>query len=314
MNKKKTILYRWVCSLINLFLLVILLPVPVKAKESGRETVWVGWYEDSYHITDKNGDRSGYGYEYEQAVSAYTGWNYEYITGDWSELVEKLQNGEIDLMSALSYTDERAETMLFSDQAMGEEKYYLYADLANSDISVSDLSTLNGKSIAMMEQSVQTTQFCEWEKKYGVKTNHVFVDSIDEAKKLFAKHEIQGVISTETSIWVEDGLSAIFTTGGSQIYYGINKDRPDLKEELDNAMRAMENDKPFYADELYQQYIATQSVAVLSSEEQDWLEDHGEIRAGYLKDDPGFSSIDSQDGELVGVINDYTDYAAKCFA
>ena len=314
MNKKKTILYRWVCSLITLFLLVILLPVPVKAKESGRETIRVGWYEDSYHITDKNGDRSGYGYEYEQAVSAYTGWNYEYVTGDWSELVEKLQNGEIDLMSALSYTDERAETMLFSDQAMGEEKYYLYADLANSDISVSDLSTLNGKSIAMMEQSVQTTQFCEWEKKYGVKTNHVFVDSIDEAKKLFAKHEIQGVISTETSIWVEDGLSAIFTTGGSQIYYGINKDRPDLKEELDNAMRAMENDKPFYADELYQQYIATQSVAVLSSEEQDWLEDHGEIRAGYLKDDPGFSSIDSQDGELVGVINDYTDYAAKCFA
>ena len=313
MNKKKIILYRSVCYLISLFLLVIVLPVPVKAEESGRKTVRVGWYEDSYHITDKNGDRSGYGYEYEQAVSAYTGWNYEYVTGDWSELIEKLQNGEIDLMSALSYTDERAKTMLFSDQAMGEEKYYLYADLANSDISVSDLSTLNGKSIAMMEQSVQTTQFCEWEKKYDIKTKHVFVDSIDEAKKLFAKHEIQGVISTETSIWVEDGLSAILTTGGSEIYYGINKDRPDFKEELDNAMRAMESDKPFYADELYQQYIATQSVAVLSSEEQEWLEDHGEIRIGYLNDDPGFSSFDSKDGKLVGVINDYTDYASKCF-
>ena len=76
------------------------------------------------------------------------------MTGDWTELVEKLQNGEIDLMSALSYTDERAQTMLFSDQPMGEEKYYLYADLANTDISVSDLSTLNGKPLAMMEKSV----------------------------------------------------------------------------------------------------------------------------------------------------------------
>lgn len=59
--------------------------------------------------------------------------------------MKKLQNGEIDLMSSLSYTDERAKTMLFSDLPMGEEKYYLYADLANSDISASDISSLNGQ-------------------------------------------------------------------------------------------------------------------------------------------------------------------------
>ena len=227
-----------------------------------------------------------------------------------TELVEKLKNGEIDLMSALSYTDERAETMLFSDQPMGEERYYLYADLENTDISPADLSTLDGKSIAMMEQSVQTTQFCEWEEKYNVQTKHVFVDSIDQAKELLARHEIQGVISTETSIWVDAGMSAIVTTGGSEIFYGINKNRPDLKEELDNAMRSMERDKPFYSDELYKQYIATQSAAILSSEEKKWLEQHGSIRLGYLKDDPGFSTTDSKSGELVGVINDYVDYGS----
>ncbi|WP_253288471.1 transporter substrate-binding domain-containing protein [Blautia sp. MSJ-19] len=278
-------------------------------KQSKSQVVRVGWYEDSYHITDKNGNRSGYGYEYEQAVSAYTGWDYEYVQGSWEELFQKLQNGEIDMMSALFYTDERAETMLFSDQPMGEEKYYLYADLTNSDISASDLSTLNGKSIGMMEGSVQTTQFSEWEKKYNVKTNHVFVDSIDQAKELLEKHEIQGVISTETSIWVDAGLSSVVTTGGSEIYYGISKNRPDIKEELDSAMRSMENDKPFYSDKLYEEYIATQSVAVLSKEEQEWLKQHGAIRIGYLKDDPGFSATDSKNGELVGVLNDYMDYA-----
>ena len=286
-----------------------MLPASVQAEgsenqvtEAEHQTVRVGWYEDSYHITDKNGDRSGYGYEFEQAVSAYTGWDYEYVTGDWTELVEMLQNGEIDLMSALSYTDERARTMLFSDQAMGKERYYLYADLANTDISAADLSTLNGKSIAMMEQSVQTTQFCEWEEKYQISTKHVFVDSIDQAKELLAAHEIQGVISTETSIWVDVGMSAIVTTGGSEIYYGINKKRPDLKEELDSAMRSMENDKPFYSDELYKQYIATQSTAVLSSQEKEWLEGHGAIRLGYLNNDPGFSTVDAKNGQLTGVI------------
>lgn len=116
----------WMLCLVFVF---VLSPVSVKAEESKTNVVRVGWYEDSYHITDKNGNRSGYGYEYEQAVSAYTGWDYEYVTGSWEELVKKLQDGEIDLMSALSYTDERAETMLFSDQPMGKEKYYLYVIL-----------------------------------------------------------------------------------------------------------------------------------------------------------------------------------------
>ena len=330
-NKNKSRMRQYGSLLLCSILCVVFLAVPVRAAGSYEdidaaettktnvtakpqsEVVKAAWYEDSYHITEKNGDRSGYGYEYEQAVSAYTGWDYDYVTGNWEELLKKLQNGEIDLMSSLSYTDERAKTMLFSDLPMGEEKYYLYADLANSDISASDISSLNGQSIAMMENSVQTTQFSDWEKKYNVKTKHVFVNSMDQAKEMFAKHEIQGVISTETSIWVSTGLSAVFTTGGSEIYYGINKNRPNLKKELDSAMRAMENDKPFYSDDLYKQYIATQSVAALSSDEQEWLKQHGAIRVGYLENDPGFSAVDPQSGKLMGVVNDYIEYASNCF-
>lgn len=330
-NKNKSRIRRYGSLLLCSILCVVFLVAPVRAADSHEdidaaettktnvtakpqsEVVKAAWYEDSYHITDKNGNRSGYGYEYEQAVSAYTGWDYDYVTGNWEELLKKLQNGEIDLMSSLSYTDERAKTMLFSDLPMGEEKYYLYADLANSDISASDISSLNGQSIAMMENSVQTTQFYDWEKKYNVKTKHVFVNSMDSAMEMFAKHEIQGVISTETSIWVNTGLSAVFTTGGSEIYYGINKNRPDLKEKLDSAMRAMENDKPFYSDDLYKQYIATQSVAALSSDEQEWLKQHGAIRVGYLENDPDFSAVDPKSGKLMGVVNDYIEYASNCF-
>ena len=70
-------------------LCVVFLVTPVRAAESDEE-IKVAWYEDSYHITDKNGSRSGYGYEYEQAVSAYTGWDYDYVTGNWEELLKKL--------------------------------------------------------------------------------------------------------------------------------------------------------------------------------------------------------------------------------
>ncbi|HBP25167.1 MAG TPA: hypothetical protein DD632_07285 [Oribacterium sp.] len=278
------------------------------------QPVRVAWYEDSYHITGANGNRSGYGYEYEQAVSAYTGWNYDYVSGSWEDLLAELQAGEIDLMGNLSYTDERAKTMLFSDEPMAEEKYYLYADLSHSDISPTDLSSLNGQSIAMMKSSVQTTQFTEWEQKHGIETKHVYVESIDEAKALLEKHAIQGVISSETSIWVEDGLSAIYTVGGSETYFAISKSRPDLKKALDTAMCAMESDKPFYKDDLYQRYIATQSLAVLSTAEENWLQQHGKLRIGYLSKDVGFSTMNSATGQLVGVINDYIEAASHGFS
>ena len=112
--------------------------------------------------------------------------------------------------------------------------------------------------------------------------------------------------------WVEAGMSAVVTIGGSDIYYGISKDRPDLKEELDAAMRSMEYDKPFYGDELYQRYLSAQSVAVLSSEEKEWLEQHGEIGVGFLNNDQSFSTFDKESGEMTGVINDYIKYAVDC--
>ena len=319
MDRMKTNLQGHKRFLFGLFAFSMMFTVPVAA-ESGTEAadgkepeiIRVGWYEDAYHITGENGQRSGYGYEYEQAVAAYTGWKYEYVEGGWSELLEMLENGEIDLMSTLSYTDERAENMLFSELPMGYEKYYLYADLAHTDISASDLSTLNGRRIDMIKGGVQETQYTEWEEAHNIKTQHVYTETFEDGIEKAENREFDGVVSTETPQWVEFGMSAIATTGGSDIYYGINKNRPDLKMELDNAMRKMENDKPFYADELYKKYLSASSSAVLSSEEKDWLDQHGQIRIGYLKNDSGFSYHDSQNGQLNGVINDYINFASDC--
>ena len=275
------------------------------------ETVRAGWFEDSYNITGKNGERSGYGYEYQQTVAAYTGWTYEYEKAGWSELFKMIQNGEIDIMSGVSYTDERAETMLFSEFPMGKEKYYLYADLANTDISLSDLKTLNGKHIGLLEGSIHETQFDEWEKKHNLHLERVYITGLEDAFNKLENHEIGCLVSAETPQLVDAGMSAITSVGGSNIYFVINKNRPDLKEELDNAMRKIEYDKPFYADELYQKYLSAVSSAVLSSEESGWLDGHGAIKVGWLKDDSGVSTLNA-DGDIVGVLNDYIEFAKDC--
>lgn len=220
--------------------------------------------------------------------------------------------GKIDIMSGVSYTKERAKKMLFSELPMGKEKYYLYADLNHTNISASDLTTLNGKRIGLLKGSIQATQFYQWEKKHKLHLKYTYLTSYEDAKKKVAHRKLDCIISTETPQWVENGMSALVTTGGSNIYFVINKKRPDIKEELDSAMRKMEYDKPFYADELYQRYLSAVSSPVLSNEEKEWVQKNGETKIGFLNEDSGFSTYDQESGEMIGVINDYVVLASDC--
>ena len=121
-----------------------MLPLAAHGQEL-KKTVRVGWYESPFNTLDQFGRRSGYAYDYQKKIAAYTGWNYEYVEGSWSELLQMLINGEIDLMSDVSYTDERAESMLFSSLQMGAEEYYIFISPDNEEINRDVVSTFTEK-------------------------------------------------------------------------------------------------------------------------------------------------------------------------
>ena len=99
MNRITTRLKRYGCLLLCLCLLMPLLQGTAAAVQDS-SVVRVAWYPDfAYNITCENGERSGYGYEYQQSVAAYTGWTYHYIEANWSDSLNMLQKGEIDLMA-----------------------------------------------------------------------------------------------------------------------------------------------------------------------------------------------------------------------
>ena len=118
--------------------------------EKQPQTIRVGSFEDTFNYVGKNGVRQGYGYELMQALAGYTGWKFEYVKCDWSNCFDKLENGEIDIMGDISYTDERAQKMLFPEEPMGEEKYILYADLSNLDIGTYDFKFMDGKRVGVL--------------------------------------------------------------------------------------------------------------------------------------------------------------------
>ena len=305
--------WRSVCAVLCLLLLLsVALPVKAAAETVPAKVVRVGSFEDTFNYVNEKGIRKGYGYELLQTLSGYTGWQFEYVTCDWSDCFEKLKNGEIDIMGDISYTEDRAEEMLFSDEPMGEEKYYLYADLSREDITASDFKTLNGKKIGVLMGTEPEVMLTEWEEKYDLKTQHVNISNNEDVKQKLANHEIDCFVSLEESFWAELGISTMTRVGKSDIYYAINKDRADIKEELDNAMRALEDADPFYTADLYKRYFSLDYTPILTGEEKAWLKEHGAIRMGFLTGDSGVSTYDPATGEITGTITDYIQFARDC--
>ena len=309
----QTLTRKSACVMLSLLLLLsAVLPVKAAAETASAKVVRVGSFEDTFNYVNEKGARKGYGYELLETLSGYAGWQFEYVTCDWSDCFEKLKNGEIDIIGGISYTEDRTQEMLFSDEPMGVEKYYLYADLSRADIFASDFKTLNGKKIGVLMGTEPEVMLAEWEEKYGLKTEHVNISNNEDVKQKLANHEIDCFVSLEESFWAERGISTITRVGESGIYYAINKNRPDIKEELDDAMRALDEAVPFYTADLYKRYFSMDYTPILTGEEKAWLRKHGAIRMGFLASDSGVSTFDPATGEFTGVITDYIQFAADC--
>ena len=292
-------------------LIVFTLCMPCLADEA-EKTIRVGSFEDTFNYVDENGVRRGYGYELMQALAGYTGWKYEYVKCDWSNCFEKLENGEIDIMGDISYTDDRAEKLLYSEEAMGEEKYVLYADLSNNDIVASDFKSLDGKRIGVLMGTKPENMLTEWENKNGIHTEHVNISGNSDVEKKLANHEIDCFVSLEESIWSERGISCVTTIGKSGIYFVMNKGRSDIKQELDLAMRQLDNDSPFFKSDLYKKYFTLDYTQFLTGVEKSYIEDHGSIRIGFLDNNPVVFSMDQRSGQLSGTLTEYISFARDC--
>ena len=313
-RKKSAVLFACIFVVLGMWMM---LSVHCQAAETNNDekqpqTIRVGSFEDTFNYVDKNGVRRGYGYELMQALAGYTGWKFEYVKCDWSNCFDKLENGEIDIMGDISYTDERAQKMLFPDEPMGEEKYILYADLSDTDIETSDFKSLDGKRVGVLMDTEPEIMLTEWENKNGIHTEHVNVNNDDDVEKKLANHEIDCFVSLEESIWSEQGISSVTTIGKSGIYFAINKERSDIKTKLDWAMRQLDQNSPFFRADLYKKYFTLDYNQSLTGEEKSWLEEHGDIRIGFMNNDPAIFSMDGATGKLTGMLSEYVSYAKDC--
>ena len=180
------------------------------------------------------------------------------------------------------------------------------------DIGMSDFKFMDGKRVGVLMDTEPEIMLTEWENKNGIHTEHVNVNNDNDVEKKLANHEIDAFVSLEESIWSEQGISSVTTIGKLGIYFAINKERSDIKTELDYAMCQLDQDSPFFKADMYKKYFTLDYNQSLTGGEKSWLEEHGDIRIGFLSNDPAIFSMDETTGKLTGMLSEYVSYAKEC--
>lgn len=279
-------------------------PAPARAADTDQQvkTVRVGWLVNNEGFQDGNpGERlSGWGYEYLQTLSYYTpGWKYEYVSGTFTELMNMLEAGDIDLMPNISYSEERAQKLLFSSNPEGTERYYIYAKPDRDDLAKGDPQALQGLTIGCNPGVMQTFVGQQWLADEGITCTYKEMVSGGDLFDALTNGEVDAVIMNDTIS--SPNASPMFYVGSSDYYFAVPKSRPDLMDDINAAMAAIARVNPRYNDEVKANYSAQNSgSSTLDSAETSWLKANGNtITLGYLKNQLPYCT-QNDDGEMEG--------------
>lgn len=324
MQRKNHTRLFWIIAMAMILAAVFAQPVLVHAEQSGEgsepktekaeKTVRVGWHEEPFFITDQYGRNSGYTYDYQRKVAAYTGWKYEYVKGGWSELLKMLKDGDIDMLGNVSYTEERAKVYQFPSLPMGTDTYYLFISPDNTDIRSEDYSSLNGKKVGVAKDSVQSGMLQEWAKEHHITPRIVEMTCTEDESLQRLGTELDALVTMDIHGSAQSSVP-LWKIGSSDFFFAINKDRSDLLADLNDALNRIQEENSYFTQELYEKYLNNNETnRFLTDDEKGWLKKHGTIRVGYQDNYLAFCAQDPSTGELTGALKDYLDYASTGLA
>lgn len=287
-------------------------PISVSAEERA-VTVRVGYYQSrNFQDGASEGEgKSGYGYEYLQKISYYSGWKYEYVYGDRASLYGKLTRGEIDVMAGLFRSELRDDRILLPEYEMGSESYYIYKHVDDPTISSTDLSTLESKKIGVVRNAPMADFLNQWTVDNLIGIEIIGFDDLAQCEQAVYQGKIDGFAATGTGISADSLMTPVVRIGEDPMYLAVTGSRKALLEELNEAMSMMSEVEPYVTETLRYKYFGDTAISRhLSEKEKAWLEMHPVLKIGYFDDYMPYCGT-GEDGKPTGIMTDVLDALLK---
>lgn len=174
-------------------LLALLYSLATTNIAQAREVV-VGIYDNKPKIfLDANEHPAGIFVDILQSIAEKESWSLKYISCHWRDCLSKLQEGQIDLMPDMAYSEERDKVFDFHTTPALFSWSQAYR---NPDVSIISVIDLQDKKIAVLAGSLQETSIKEILSSFGIKAEVIATRSLDEAFVMAERRKADVVLAS----------------------------------------------------------------------------------------------------------------------
>ncbi len=243
------------------------------------ETIRIGYFRsESYQDLADDGVRSGYGYDYLQRIADYTHWNYDFVECTWGECLQKIEAGEIDLMTLVDHVPAREEIFEYSRNPFGYDSGALAVRM-DAEYAFDDFEKFNGMTVASLSGGSRADQLRE----HAEKNNFVIKEIIEYSDPLQMRQAVENGDVDAMALsekLLPAGMKIVSRFGYMPFYVITKKGNTELIDQVDRAIGLVEFDIPNYQGLLYERHYGSRKAVEVAytNEEKAYLAGHKKLR------------------------------------
>lgn len=207
--------------------------------------VKVGVYNFAPLLFYEDGQAQGLFVDVLKDVAAREEWDLEFVFGSWAQNLARLENGEIDVLPCIGWSQERAARLDYTRE-------YLFLDWGvvyrRKGAPIQNLFDLEGKRVSALEGSVYTSALASLGEQFGIKFAIVRANEYTAVLDLLSKGEVDAAVSTNVyGTLLEDRFNVERTNiifSPAKLYFAAPKgEHARYLRTLDAAVARMKQDQ-----------------------------------------------------------------------
>lgn len=254
---------------------------------------------------DNQGNYSGFGVEYLNELSKLGDFEYRWVEGTWSELLQKLHHNQLDLLLPVYKTKYRERYFDFSKHYFGLERGVLLTRKTNNNIYFKDYPHLQNLKVGLMKDNVISHFFANYKRRNNLRFKHFYYADEKDLMAALKNKEVD-LVAIE-SILVHDNVKIIDEFPTTPFYF-MGQNFSSYIKLIDKAINKLHQIDINAEAELYAKWVnknpLTHDLRITRTEAK-YIRANKQIYIGVLRNNAPFSYINNNknSGISINILN-----------
>ncbi len=242
-------------------LFFLLFVIDIVQAEQSTNLLKVGIYHNPPLVTASNtGNPSGLFIDILKEIASDEGWKLQFVSGTWSENLNRLSSGKIDLLPAIASNTTRQQHFLFTSESVVSNWAQIFVA---EESTIQSLPDLDGKRIAVLRDDIYVNGEHGLEalcKSFSITCNLIEYDTYDRVMRAVSKGMTDAGLTNRlfgaTRGHIYNAIASPIVLMPQDIHIAISRKSPNaayIKQRLDQHLAIMKIDDL----STYQQHLRT---------------------------------------------------------